>query len=183
MPPTEPGDFRVIVRADIFNQIHEAELEANYDVFEVNSDGVPYGISKRAEVRYNFTVLDPDDDYDGDELSNGWEAEFFGGPTNAIASLDSDQDGHNNHQEYITGMNPTNALSCFTITNCVPQAYDFIIEWPSVEGRVYHTLWSTNLMNSFRPMGSDINYPQNSYTDIVHGTEDQCFYRVDVRLK
>ncbi len=49
MPPTEPGDFRVIVRADIFNQVHEAEFEANNrlaspDTIRVDIDKLTIGI-------------------------------------------------------------------------------------------------------------------------------------------
>ena len=151
--------------------------------YQTNSDGVLYGVGKNLGSDYDFTVLDANEDYDGDGLPNGWESRYFNGPTNAIASLDSDLDGHNNLQESITGMDPTNAASVFMITNSIPLADNFLIEWPSAEGRIYNAYWSTNLTNSFLPMGGDIGYPQNSYTDTLHSTEDECFYRVDVRME
>ena len=149
---------------------------------QTNADGVLYVTLKETLTEYVFTVLEATDDEDSDGLLNWWEARYFDGPTNAIASVDSDLDGHNNLQESITGMDPTNAASVFMITNSMPLADDFLIEWPSVSGRVYTAYWSTNLTNSFHSMGGDIDYPQNSYTDTVHGAEDNCFYRVGVQM-
>ena len=37
--------------------------------------------------------------------------------------------------------------------------------------------------NSFTNLQDNIPYPQNSYTDTVHGTEGSGFYRIDVRLQ
>jgi hypothetical protein len=69
------------------------------------------------------------------------------------------------------------------ITNCVPLVNDFLIEWSSVSGRVYRSLWTDNLTNDFQTLETNILYPRNSSTDTVHGAEDECFYRVDVQLK
>lgn len=37
--------------------------------------------------------------------------------------------------------------------------------------------------NSFRPLETGIEYLRNSCTNTVHGTEDECFYEVEVHLK
>ncbi|WP_372807084.1 hypothetical protein, partial [Pontiella sp.] len=103
-----------------------------HEAWGTNNAGVFYSCAKGTEAEYHFTVLVANDDYDSDNLPNWWESLYFGGPTNAVASADPDHDGHNNEQEAITGMDPTNALSCFRITNCIPVADDFLIEWPSV---------------------------------------------------
>jgi predicted outer membrane repeat protein len=46
-------------------------------------------------------------DDDGDGLPNWWESEYFGGPTNAAPSGDSDNDNLTNSQEFQYGTNPT----------------------------------------------------------------------------
>ena len=120
-------------------------------------------------------------DSDGNGISDSWEILYFGSVAHCIATNDGDHDGHNNLQEFITGMDPTNAASVFMITNSSPLADDFLIEWPSVSGRIYTAFWSTNLTDGFKPMGGNIDYPQSSYTDTLHGTEAECFYRLDVR--
>src|SRR6266581_9024597 len=48
-----------------------------------------------------------DDDNDG--LPDAWEQQYFGNPTNALASDDSDGDGFSNLAEYIAGTDPTSA--------------------------------------------------------------------------
>jgi hypothetical protein len=152
-------------------------------VVDYNADGVFYVTLNEALTEYVFTVLDPNDDYDSDSLLNWWESLYFGGPTNAIGSLDSDFDGHNNLQESITGMNPTDSNSVFRITNCVPLADDFLIEWTSVSGRVYNVNWTTNLLTDFQPLETGIEYPRTSCTDTLHNADDECFYDVEVQLK
>ena len=124
-------------------------------------------------------------DADADGIPDAWETGFFGHPSNCVWNFDWDFDGHNNRQEYICGMDPTNAASCFMITNCVPLpgSVYFVIEWNAVSSRVYSTYWSTNLMESFQPLEFDIEYPRNSSTDLIHDTEGQCFYRVEVQMK
>jgi subtilisin family serine protease len=139
--------------------------------------------SKHMGISAVFDVHPPDADADG--IPDAWEKGYFGHPSNCVWNIDWDLDGHNNWQEYICGMDPTNAASYFMITNWVPlpgSAY-FVIEWNSVSSRVYSTYWSTNLMESFHPLEFDIEYPRNSSTDTIHSAEDQCFYRVEVQLK
>jgi hypothetical protein len=161
----------------------EVELVATYYVEQTNSDGVAYFVNKLAESDHQFIVVDPDDDFDSDGLPNWWETLYFDGPTNAIASVDSDLDGHDNIREMITGMDPTDSNSVFMITNSVTLADDFLIEWMVASGRVYNVNWTTNLMDEFQPLETDIFYPRNSYTDTVHGAESECFYQVDVRME
>ncbi len=98
--------------------------------------------------------------------------------------VDADGDGQNTLQEHIAGTDPTNADSCFSITNHASVADDLVIEWPSVSGRVYNIFWTTALELGFQPLNTEeIEYPVNSYTDTVHGVEAKCFYKMDVRLK
>ena len=182
-PIAGPLSTRTITGLSFAPGTWEVELESNFDVFGSTSEQVYFGISKRAEIVYTFSVLDPLGDYDGDGLPNAWEAQYFSGPTNAQASDDPDTDGQDNAQEFIAGMDPTNSLSVFKITNCAPMGSDFVIEWPTVSGRVYSTYWSTNLTHSFHTLQSEINYPRNSSSDVMHNAQTECFYRIDVHMK
>ncbi|RKX44508.1 MAG: hypothetical protein DRP64_06405 [Verrucomicrobia bacterium] len=58
-----------------------------------------------------------------------------------------------------------------------------VIEWePSISNRLYTVNWNTNLVTGdFLPLETDIESPQNSYTDTVHEAENQCFYNVEIQ--
>ena len=79
-------------------------------------------------------------------------------------------------------MNPTNPASFFHVTSISNSpANGFVINWESVTGRIYSVNRSTNSMNAFTPLETNIAYPRNSYTDTVNQTKNNCFYRLDVR--
>ena len=124
----------------------------------------------------------------------------------AVDYYDSDDDSMLNWEEYVAGTDPTNTLSRLTIhgalaygTNYLEHAttnefgewytqkmYEVvgsILDWPSVSGRVYSILSSTNLNMEFEPLIDATNLPatpsQNRYT---HVTDlDTIFYRIGVR--
>lgn len=122
-------------------------------------------------------------DLDLDGLPNWWESKYFFSITNAIIATDSDGDGYDNLEEYISGMNPTDPGSYFRIISQETTLDShFIIHWNAITGRVYGITWSTNLQESFQPLEININYPQNSYTDQVHQLKQGGFYRVNVQL-
>lgn len=121
-------------------------------------------------------------DIDQDGVLDSWEEEYLGAVLNCDPNADVDGDGQNNQQESIAGMNPTNAASCFAITNTVKTGSGYIIRWPSVSGRVYNVQWAAALTNEFQSLGSNLVYPQGSYTDTVHSADGKGFYNVDVRL-
>ncbi len=125
-------------------------------------------------------------DADGDGIPNGWEYLYCGHPTNCIAQLDNDNDGQSNYDEYISGMDPTNAASCFRAAfhmQDVGGSSDIVISWEAAEGRVYDVHWCPALDQDFQLLRAGINYPQNSYTDPVHGAEAKGFYKVDVQME
>ena len=72
---------------------------------------------------------------------------------------------------------PNNAI----ITNCSPAVSGFKLEWVPVEEWGSVVKWSTNLVSMpFSNLSVNLPYPQNSYTDTVHGADSKCFYRVDL---
>ena len=96
----------------------------------------------------------------------------------ADAVLDQDGDGLTAWQEYIAGTVPNSATSCLKVAQAVRNT----VSWSPVSGRVYSVYWSTNLMSGFQCLGSNIVWPQASYTDTVHGAQSRSFYRVKVQL-
>jgi hypothetical protein len=125
-------------------------------------------------------------DLDGDGLPNEWEFEYFGDVTNAISTVDSDGDGHDNLSERIAGFDPTNSSSVFKIVDFsapVSNGAPFIITWDPVFGRVYNVGWSDNLqITAFSNLIEDLAHPQSSYTDSVERTGSAHFYHIEVYL-
>ncbi|MCK4563950.1 MAG: hypothetical protein KAU94_04695, partial [Verrucomicrobia bacterium] len=121
-------------------------------------------------------------DLDGDGLPDAWESLFFFNSVAAIAEDDSDGDGQSNLDEYIAGMDPTNAASCFAVepVKNVPEGY--VVKWTAVADRIYDVLWTPDLARGFQILETGIAHPVDSYTDTVHSARSSGYYMVAVRL-
>jgi hypothetical protein len=97
---------------------------------------------------------------------------------NTDADLDQDMDGLKTWQEYIAGTVPTNGDSCFKASQNTRNT----ISWSPVSGRVYSVYWTTNLMNGFQPLETNILYPQNSYTNLAPDAAHN-YYQIKVRIQ
>ena len=131
---------------------------------------------------YRVVVMRVDYDADGDGLPNDWENRY----AVADADDDGDEDGFDNMSEFIAGTDPTNSASFFTASQSLADVGGsncFVVEWISIPDRLYSVQWSTNLLTGFETIEADIQFPLNSYTDLIHSAESQGFYQVDVRLK
>ena len=124
-------------------------------------------------------------DQDSDGLPDDWEIEHFGGTTGQGSGDDFDNDGIDNRSEWISGTNPSDPNSVFAASVSTDQVSvdGFVVEWLSVEDRVYSVLWRGSLTNTCDVLQDGIEYPQNSYTDTVHKAESAGFYQIGVRLK
>jgi predicted outer membrane repeat protein len=124
-------------------------------------------------------------DVDADGLPDSWENQYFGNTGAGDPDADPDQDASDNLSEYISGSIPTNSTSFFAITNALPIAGNgFCVNWsPCLAGRMYSIYWAESLSGSFRELSSEIEFPQGSYTDLVHQVESNGFYKVKVELK
>lgn len=129
---------------------------------------------------YRVVVVLESYDADGDGLPNDWESQY----AVADAHADADGDGFDNLMEFIAGTNPTNDASFFTMTTRLFEtngASCFVVEWNAIPDRIYRVNWRASLMDSYQILADGIEYPQNSYTNMLNtGTG---FYQVDVRLK
>jgi hypothetical protein len=92
----------------------------------------------------------------GDAIPNGWKQQYGLDPFNpAMASTDSDGDGMNNLQEYLTGTDPTNSASAFRIMSVVRTNNDIRATWQAGVGK-------TNALQVATGAGYNTNF-----TDVV----------------
>jgi uncharacterized repeat protein (TIGR03803 family) len=131
-------------------------------------------------VLFAFLLSAADSDSDG--IPDEWETQYFGGATNANPSAPAANGVNTIYETYIAGLNPTNPASVFLISDIRPLTSASTLQWQSVSGRVYSVYWTTNLMNSFQSLETNIVWPQSSWTDLVHGAQEVGFYRIKVRL-
>lgn len=115
---------------------------------------------------------------------DAWKSAYFTPDqlTNSTVSGDSadpDGDGFSNYQEYVAGTHPTNALSRFDVSGTFNQ--NQVLDWSSVSGRVYDVYWTTNLLNSFVPLQTNIAWPQSAYTSPMPDGVKSRFYKLKVR--
>jgi parallel beta-helix repeat protein len=119
----------------------------------------------------------PPGDVDSDGIPDGWEVQHFGGVTNASPSALAANGVNTIYETYIAGLNPTNPSARFSVSNDRN-----VLGWNATSGRVYSVYWTTNLLNGFQPLATNIVWPQGSWTDLVHGAEIKNFYQIKVRL-
>ena len=117
-------------------------------------------------------------------MPDAWELEYFGNTTNAVPGLDSDGDGPDNEAEYISGFNPTNPASYFSITGFELQngSSNLVLHWTAVQGRSYDAQWANSLNGPFSTIISNMPYPQNTCTVTVHQAQSEGLYRIGVQL-
>jgi hypothetical protein len=121
-------------------------------------------------------------DSDTDSMTDDWETQYFGNATNANPSAPAANGINTVLETYVAGLNPTNPSSVFRISDFRPLISGNTLQWQSVSGRVYSVCWTTNLLNTFQPLETNILWPQNGWTDAAHGAEPNNFYRLKVRL-
>jgi PKD repeat protein len=157
-----------------------------YVFITVRPDAID-GVSRYATVntadaasgkpRLTLAILgatEPVSDADGDGIPDAWELQHFGS-TNANPSALAANGVNTIYETYIAGLNPTNAQSAFVISGGP------LLRWDAVSGRVYSVYWTTNLMNGFQPLETNIVWPQNSWTGQVSGAPGE-FYKIKVQL-
>jgi hypothetical protein len=124
----------------------------------------------------------PSGDADSDGIPDDWETQYFGGSTNAHPHAPAANGVNTIYETYIAGLNPTNPASVFLISDFRPLTSASTLQWQSVSGRVYSVYWTTNLLNSFQPLETNIAWPQNSWTNVIHEVQAGGFYRINVQL-
>jgi autotransporter-associated beta strand protein len=119
---------------------------------------------------------------------DAWKSAYFttNELTNSAVSgdaADPDGDGFSNLQEYTAGTNPTNAASKFLLGGFNRAESKDVLNWSAVSGRVYEVYWTTNLLNSFVPLQTNIAWPQAAYTNSAPDGTESGFYKLKVRRR
>ncbi|MBU0678631.1 MAG: hypothetical protein KJ626_10995 [Verrucomicrobia bacterium] len=124
-------------------------------------------------------------DSDGDCIPDGWEEEYFGSPNGSDPEDDPDGDGMSNCQEWIADTNPTNGLSYLRIVNIThtgtvtvavdTSPYRFYVARRA--GNLNNPAWDNNVSVEKSGTGGRIYL-----TDITLGETNAAFYRVRARL-
>ncbi len=123
-------------------------------------------------------VWTPDDmgviDVDNDGLPDTWE-DLHGGDLDPTALCPN---GINTVREaYIAGLNPTNATSRLSLNLASGNA----LHWSAISGRVYSIWWTTNLLENFQPLETNLLWPQGGYTNPSPSPTD--YYKIKVELE
>jgi hypothetical protein len=119
-------------------------------------------------------------DSDADGISDPWETRYFGGPTNADPNAICSNGINTVLEAYIAGLDPTNSSSVFQTSVLCPPSSGAVLRWSATAGRVYSVYWTTNLMNSFQPLQTNILWPQDSFTN---PSAVPCgYYKIKVQL-
>lgn len=149
-----------------------------------------YAISGQSDGIYHYSVAAHDgtdwgddspfqsvtvlNDRDEDNLPGWWEAQYYGGATNAVATNICSNGINTVLEAYIAGLNPTNPVSIFELSNIWNT-----LQWDAVTGRIYRIYWTSNLLSGFQSL--ETNYT-GSFTDTEHETDQKGFYKIEVEL-
>jgi hypothetical protein len=118
----------------------------------------------------------PDSDADG--IPDSWALQYFGGTTNANPDAVCSNGINTVREAYIAGLDPTNSQSALRAS--VP-SNGRDVGWDAVSGRVYSVYWTTNLLNGFQCLESNIPWTRSGFTNPA---AVPCgYYKIDVRME
>lgn len=117
-------------------------------------------------------------DADADGIDDLWEMNWFGSRYSANPSTICSNGVNTILQAYVAGLNPKDPQSKFQTSVFCSLPSESILRWNATSGRVYSVYYSTNLLNGFQPLQTNIT--AGVYTDLVHSA-GQGFYRIEVK--
>ncbi|MFC1462786.1 right-handed parallel beta-helix repeat-containing protein [Verrucomicrobiota bacterium] len=123
-------------------------------------------------------------DADGDFVPDDWETIYFGGLDVSDGVSHQDVDGVCDRDEFVAGTDPTNATSCFAVTDMTSRdGTNVVLTWPSTVGRCYAIRTDTNLVqpgDTLLVSGIAATPPSNVYTCTVDNASAR-FYRAVIQ--
>jgi hypothetical protein len=111
-----------------------------------------------------------------------WLATHYG-TTNVDVNVTASNGVNTILEAYIAGLDPTNPASVLLISDLRSLTSGSTLQWQGVSGRVYNVYWSSNLLSGFQPLETNVPWTGNSFTDTVHGTANEGFYKIEVRIE
>ena len=131
-------------------------------------------------------------DNDGDTLPNTFELANGLDPDWPLdAETDLDGDGMTNVNEFVAGTNPNDSSDIFQISDFGFTGDNVTVSWPSVLGRTYELVGSTDLVNWFPVRstpgtGNELSFTIDRSTidngESTAGDSDKLFMRVEVTV-
>ncbi len=118
-------------------------------------------------------------DRNNNGIPDWWEIQFCGGATDADPSATCSNGVNTVWEAYIAGLDPNDPNAAFltSIQWNPPQA---ILGWNTASDRVYSVWWTTNLLENFQPLETNIPWTQGSYTN--PDAPPCSFYKIKVEL-
>ena len=125
--------------------------------------------------------LGPNPDTDGDGVPDAWEMDIFGDLTTVTATSDYDGDRFIDVHEYLAGSDPKDPDSLLIATSTRATPGGIVVTWQSESNRSYVLSRSTNLLQGFTGIASNLLavYPLNTYTDAA-APSAMGHYRVEL---
>ena len=146
-----------------------------FRIFATNSQGL---VSSHTSLLFETRSLI---DLDGDGMADNWEATHFGG-TNAVLggpNDDWDGDGLSNLDEYRSGTSPTEPASGLKITMFQQTgSRRYRLEWTSATNCAYALYHSTNLVSWLAVTNGIPAAPPANALEVPVGVADRLFFRV-----
>lgn len=121
-------------------------------------------------------------DVDVDGMDDLWELNQFGGRHFAVPDTICSNGVNTILEAYIAGLDPNNAAARFKVEKYKADARN-TLRWNAASGRVYSVYFSTNLLNGFQPVETNIPWTAGAFTDTVHSAQEQGYYKIGVELK
>jgi len=136
------------------------------------------GSSYASDMAIDHISVYSADDTDGDGLPDDWETTYWPGDLSYGPGDPTANPDYTVWQCYIAGLNPTNPVSAFLAAISAGQ----IVQWsPSESGRVYSVWWTTNLLDNFQSLETNLPWTQGSYTN--PDAPPCSFYKIKVELE
>ena len=137
----------------------------------------PYPLNNPLILNVQTSMGERDSDNDG--MPDWWETQYFGDPTNSVSSALCSNGINTLLECYVAGLDPSDPEACF---KAVPEfnTNGFVFSWNTQSGRVYSIWQTTNLLDGFQCLETNLPWTVSNYVDRSDASVG-CF-KVEVQL-
>jgi len=161
---------------NVVGDAHDTVLDENVLTADAVSSNAIVTIQGSCQGYSNSLAISVFYDKDNNGIPDWWERLYYGGSTRANPSATCSNGVNSVWEAYIAGLNPNDPNSAF-LTSVLPGQ---ILQWPCVSGRVYSVWWTTNLLDGFQPLETNIPWTHGGYTN--PDALPSSFYKINVQL-